>query len=376
MKKAHVIFILKVLISALFLLSAVAKSFPIWAFEKQLVDLGIVDWCLAPYLCRAIIAMETAIAIAILQKHFLKTFVIPLTMILLVIFCVHLGIQIYQSGAMNGNCGCFGQLIPMTPLEALLKNIATIAILWYLYKNVSDLEKGANRFIYLLFIYTLSALIMFAMFPFAPCKDEDDNAKLNLPVIITDTVSPVADSTGNAVDTSASVAAVTVDTAGKTKPSADTAVRAVPAPARMKSPFSEFTEFSGKSVNLDEGKKLVCLFVPGCDHCRHAAKDIVALSKKVKMPPVYIIFMNEELFKLPEFFEETKAKYPYYVLDNIPKFFKLLGNGSTPGVFYMWNGNIIRAWEGINDHEFKIDGLKQVIQSEQNAPDPAGWWLK
>ena len=60
-----------------------AKSFPIWAFEKQLVDLGIVNWCNAPYLARLIIALETAIAIAILQKHYIKSFVIPVTILLL-----------------------------------------------------------------------------------------------------------------------------------------------------------------------------------------------------------------------------------------------------------------------------------------------------
>ena len=126
----------------MFLLSAVAKSFPIWAFEKQLVDLGIVDWCKAPYLSRLIIALETAIAIAILQKNYLKSFVIPLTIVLLAAFCIHLGIQMVQHGAMNGNCGCFGQLIPMTPLEAFIKNIITIGLLIYLYLNVSDKPKG------------------------------------------------------------------------------------------------------------------------------------------------------------------------------------------------------------------------------------------
>ena len=67
-----------------------------------------------------------AIAIGILQNHFIKSFVIPITILLLTAFCIHLGIQMVEHGAMNGNCGCFGQLIPMTPLEAAIKNIITI----------------------------------------------------------------------------------------------------------------------------------------------------------------------------------------------------------------------------------------------------------
>lgn len=375
MRKGLLVLILQIVISALFLLSAVAKSFPIWAFEKQLVELGIVDWSLAPHLARLIIAMETAIAIAILQRHYLKTFVIPVTMALLVIFCIHLGIQMYQYGAMNGNCGCFGQLIPMTPLEAFIKNLATLAILIFLYKNVNDLEKGQNRFLNLLFIYTLSALIMFFFFPFAPYQKEEDKPKINLPFIPLDTLQPVEDTMKGAEDTAVK-ATVSVDTAARLRPAADTSKKASNAPGPAVSRFSEFTEFSGRAVNLDQGQKIVCLFVPGCDHCRHAAKELAALSKKIKLPPAYIIFMNEELFKLPDFYKETGVKYPYYVLDNIPKFFKLLGNGSatTPGVFYLWNGNIIKAFEGIGEHEFKAEALRKVIASGQNAPGPEAWW--
>ena len=60
-------------------------------------------------------------------------FVILKNIVLLAAFCIHLGIQMVQHGAMNGNCGCFGQLIPMTPLEAFIKNIVTIAMLIYLW---------------------------------------------------------------------------------------------------------------------------------------------------------------------------------------------------------------------------------------------------
>lgn len=373
-KKNILIWSLRVIISALFLLSAVAKSFPIWAFEKQIVDLGITDWCLAPYLARLIIALETAIAIAILQPHYLRSIVIPLTIGLLVIFCTHLGIQMYQSGAMNGNCGCFGQLIPMTPLEAFIKNIVTIAILFYLFKQVKDKDNGENRFINLLFIYTLSALIMFFFFPFAPCKKESVSKN---PVIINSEDSTGADSSVSTIDTDTTTA-IGISSSGKTDALAsgkDSAMPAVKPPAPVQSKFSGFTEFSGKKYNLDKGQKVVCLFVPGCDHCRHTAKELVTLSKKVKLPPIHIIFMNEELFKLPDFFKETGANYPYHVMEDIPGFFTLLGNGATtPGVFYLWNGNIIKAYEGTGDHQFNVKDFKAALESNQTVADKNHWW--
>ena len=79
--KKHLPLIVRIIISGLFLLSAVAKSFPIWAFEKQLVDLGIVDWCNAPYLARLIIAGETAKTNCTNEDNPKETFVELLTSI-------------------------------------------------------------------------------------------------------------------------------------------------------------------------------------------------------------------------------------------------------------------------------------------------------
>lgn len=360
--KKNLPFIVRLIISALFLLSAIAKSFPLWSFEKQIVDLGIVDWCMSHYLARAIIALETAIAIAILQKHYLRSIVIPLTTLLLVAFCIHLGIQMYENGAMNGNCGCFGQLIPMTPLEAFIKNIITIVLLVYLWKKETDLPRGQNRFSNLLLIYSICALVMFVFFPFAPCTFEKEASTKPVPVITFDSQYIEEPSMQQADSTGKSISAIKSDTAKSNNP-ADTSAKEDPGPAKKISKFSEFTMFGGKKVNLDEGKKIVCMFVPGCDHCRDAAKALVALRKKQKLPPVYIIFMDEELFKLEEFYKETGCNFPHTILSDIPKFFKLLGNNaSTPGVFYLWNGNIIKSFEGVGDNQFKAEELAKALQ--------------
>ena len=41
---------------------------------------------------------------------------------MITIFSIHLSTKLLDPG----NCGCFGDLIPMTPLEALVKNIITL----------------------------------------------------------------------------------------------------------------------------------------------------------------------------------------------------------------------------------------------------------
>ena len=112
---------------------------------------------------------------------------------------------------------------------------------------------------------------------------------------------------------------------------------------------------------MDKGKKILCFFAPGCDHCLQAAKDLKALQKQVKMPEIFILFMDEEPEKIPSFLSESGIKAPYQVLD-IPKFWTTLGAGaSTPGVYYLWNGNIIKSFEGIEANQFSSDALKEAI---------------
>ena len=361
--KKHIPLIVKIIISALFLLSAVAKMFPIWAFEKQLVDLGIVDWCLAPYLSRLIIAFEAAIAFAILQKNYIKSIVIPVTILLLIAFCIHLGLQIYEHGAMNGNCGCFGQLIPMTPLEALIKNIVTILLLIYLFKVEKDKEPGKNNFIYLLFIYIFCAWLMFFFFPFCPCKPEEPVVQKPLTILADSINTQKKDSTPTITGTTPSDTLKNPKTNTETIITKKDSVTVYAGPTKINSKFSTYTNFNGKSVDLNDGKKIVCLFVPGCDHCRDAAKELVALRKKTALPPVYVLFMNEEVFKISEFFSEVKSSFPYLVIDDIPSFFKLLGNNATtPGVYYLWNGNIIRSYQGIEEEKFNPIDLQKALQ--------------
>lgn len=333
----------RIVVSVLFLLSAVSKMFPIWMFEKQLIDLGFADWCSSPYYVRLIIALELAIGIAILQKHWLKRFVIPVTVLLLVAFCVHLSVEIAAHGS-SGNCGCFGQLIPMTPVEALIKNILTIALMFYIYKNVSEHERGKNNFLVPASIYAFSAWLMFMAFPFAPCgkTTTEDQPLVEVPenaIDSTTVVVPIDSSNVNATNVADGPVASTENQG----------------PAQTKSKFASYTSFNGKSVNLDKGKKIVCLFAPGCDHCQATAKEIAQMQKQAGFPEVYILFMDEEVERIPEFFETSKIKAQYKVLD-IPSFWTAMGDGNTPSVLYLWNGNILYSSEGTEANAF--DGVK------------------
>ena len=106
--------------------------------------------------------------------------------------------------------------------------------------------------------------------------------------------------------------------------------------------------------------------MPGCDHCREAAKELGQLFKNPKFPPVYILFMNEETFKIDEFFAESNTNFPYLVIQDIMEFWNLLGTKSTtPGVYYMWNGNVVKSYQGLDNEKFNAQEMNRIIESNQ-----------
>jgi thiol-disulfide isomerase/thioredoxin len=338
-RNLYISWTLRILLCGLFVFSAITKMLPLTPFEKQLVDLGFADWHTAPYYARLIIGIELGLGIALIQNHFFKRIVIPLTALLLVAFCIHLSYQI--AIGQGGNCGCFGQFIEMTPTEALIKNIVTLGFLGWLFV-ISQEKKSANRFSFLLLIWSFSTLFMFMAFPFAPFKELD--------IVTVDTSSIPWEDESTPVSQ-------TVDTTKAQTASAPTVV-VNPGPAAVVSKFAKLNVFSGLKVKIDEGKRIVCFFIPGCDHCREAARALAELSKDPNFPKVYVYFGDEEVEKIDEFFQVAGKKYPYQVL-GMGEFFTLMGpQGETPGILYMWNGNIQKSYFG---EQFNKEDLKNTV---------------
>ena len=374
--KPYLPWALRIFLSVLFLFSAYAKLYPsayfaITTFEmKQLVPLGFSE-CMAPYFSRFIIGAEIALGIGFLQPHFLRKMVIPLSALLLVIFNIHLAYSIVTG--IGGNCGCFGDLLPMTPLQAFIKNVLTLGLLFWLWKIIAESDKIVNHNIFIPISLALgSILFMFVYIPFCPCKakkatdgeenqynsvvlygedDEDDivNTPINAPVEMNDNPSENSEEK-NKKDK------ISEDN------KADQRVEPVAAyePPKVKSGFEKY------APNIDEGKKLLLFFAPGCDHCQEAAHTLVQMSKKDRnFPKMFIIFMDEETEKIPAFFEKAGRKISHTILDVGAFWGAIDTQRDTPGVLYLWNGNQVIFFDGINDNEFKEDKLKKALQKER-----------
>ena len=309
MLKKNLQLIIRVLVSALFLLSAFAKLYPTPMYgitkvfeEGQLIPMGFSE-NIAPYISRLIIAIEFFIAFAILQKSYLKKLVIPTSILMLFVFSLHLAYSIFLGD--SENCGCFGELIPMTPIQALFKNIITLGVLGYLYKNTPDDKENSCSKLSIQFLSIL--LLMFALLP--------------------------------------------VQTVGKNKR------------------VSSFTEYVVADMDMNDGKKILCFFDAGCEHCMTAAKSLNELSDSIAyFPEIHIIFSDSEADRIPDFFDHAGREYSYQVLpfynedDEINSYLEILGHEyENPAVIYLYNGNQIRFYDGTGVNAFNADEFKKLF---------------
>jgi len=356
--KKYISWTLRVIVSALFIVSALAKLskghlldspyFAISTFEvKQLYPLGFSEW-LAPHFSRTLIGIEMALGLLLLQNNWLRKFIVPITTLLLAVFIGHLSYVTFLSGGNTGNCGCFGELLPMTPIEAIIKNIVAIGMLGYLYYLLPKKEKQGNFWILttVLFATILGIYMLAPIQPAASAFSISESKQTAVDSIAADTVKI------KTVETPI-VATDTVKKTGVKMPDVKTKIDE---PEKHKSGYAQYFP------NIDKGRKTLCFFVPGCDHCRHAAKELTELRKTNKnFPEISIVFMNEEADLIPDFFKEAGAEYPYKIIEIIP-FWKVLGNGKdTPGVKYLWNGNEYKYYWGIGDNKFDPVDYQKLI---------------
>ena len=305
----NITLISRLLISALFLLSAIAKLYPTPLYgitkvfeEGQLIPMGFSE-DFAPFLSRLIIAFEFFIAFAILQTHYIKKLIIPSTILLLIIFNVDLALDIFVGN--DENCGCFGQLIPMTPTEALIKNIFTILLLIFIYRNMND--KKESSFLLLINAYLIISVLMFSLLPIATNSSSKQ--------------------------------------------------------------ISSYSSYVDEAFNINEGKKILCFFDAGCEHCMDAAKSLTEIaSNSTEFPDVHIIFSDTEEGKIPDFLKYSGKEYSYQIMefynpdDDINSYLEVLGfEYENPVIIYYNNGNQMRFYDGTGSNEYNAKDFESLF---------------
>lgn len=364
--KTYIAWGIRIAMAGMFFLSAYAKIYPspssyatISTFEvKQLYTMGFTEM-LAKYFSRTLIGMEFALGVLMLFPFNLKKWVIPATILMLGIFCIELSYEIATVGN-KGNCGCFGALLPMTPLQALTKNLISIGLLVLLLLKFEKNIKEKNNFLVLTNVSLACILCVFMAVPL-----------FKKPTELTDSqnTTPQVENTNTGDSDTSSVQNAPV--VNPEKPANATATNASneAKPVKPVGPPQKSSGYAKYFADVDNGKQILCFFAPSCDHCKNTAKELTQLKKaNPNFPQIQILFMDEAAEEIPAFFEFAGAKYNYKVLDII-EFWKVLGNGKdTPGVAYFWNGKNIKFYYGTTETGspsiFNKNELEKVVKKE------------
>lgn len=266
------------LLSGLFFLSGIVKLFPVELFEYTFVDLGLANWQGAPFVARMFIAFELVLAMVLLvpMRKFLLSGLVT-CFVFLMVMNVYLIWQWLVYGN-QGNCGCFGMLIPMTPAQSLQKNIGMSGLcigVFLLRKNLFTLP-FRNKLV-LMVMLIISILLPFVVNPVTPSSMQANREyKVNLQLSLL-----------------------------KHKPLFD----------------------------FDKGKYMVAFLSLTCPHCKLAAYKLALMKKQNPKIPVFL-FLNGEPENEARFFAETRAIHlPHAYMSFKEGFVENAGN-SLPAIYY------------------------------------------
>ena len=157
---------LQLLLAITFLFSAYTKAVGPGFFEITLMDQGIApNRYIAAYLARFFIGLEFALGFLMLLPFYIKQ-LMQFTFFLLGGFTLHL-VYLWSIGDTD-NCGCFGEMISMTPEQSIIKNIIMLTIALAVFKTAET--KKIKKIIPVVF----SAITIISMWIILPIPNHNE----------------------------------------------------------------------------------------------------------------------------------------------------------------------------------------------------------
>lgn len=279
---------LRIIIALVFILSGLTKLFPIHLTELNLVYHHIANWNYSPYLTRILIIAEIVLGLALLFGVSYKKWTLYAAITFLGLFSVYLIILLLNEGN-NQNCGCFGSVIPMTPLESLFKNIILILILMLIIRTAHPNNSKVRTSLFLL-LGLSSSIVILIYFPIYTWLNVDPVPNKTVPF---DFIKPIT--------------------------------------------------FKPKgTVNLKEGNKLIAVFNMACNNCRELAFKLGIIAKQKKIDNLYLMLVGEP-DEIDDFIKETHLHAPY-VRYTFFEFIKLYPHSTWPWIILTEEGKIKKQW--------------------------------
>ncbi|MDA0778858.1 MAG: DoxX family protein [Bacteroidetes bacterium] len=349
----------RILLSFLFVFGAVSKLVSMPFFDGMVAELLLgkdyfdnpVGMIWVQWLTRILVAAELVLGLALLQNKWFKKIVLPATLGMLVLFTIHLFYEGFRqvNGFTEGNCGCFGDVLPMTNLESIIKNVIGMLIGIYVLLTFKkeDVFKSwvSPTLLGVITLFTLSFGIK-SYEAVAPSVLDELGTIPAIELMQADSIAQAAIAESETI-----IAETEIDVTEKiiNKPSVDSVktskVVSVKTPSDLTLELLYKYAPSIKSQNLASGIKMVCLFSMTCSHCQEVYRDLSAMKSSGKLPELFLVNYGTEYEQNYFFSQAGDSKDAHTRTEDFTHFKRMLEGKTYPRILVIKNGKIEKEWD-------------------------------
>lgn len=284
---------IEILIGIVFVAAAALKAIDLHAFAVQIQYYGVIsDPSLVRYAALTSVGVETIFGVLLLVGIRARGLAYVANLLLLLVFTGLVGYAWAYHGLKD--CGCFGKLIPLGPLETTLKNVALMALLFWAWRRAKRFDYGVNAPVSNTaeMVRSMSALGALAVVAF--CIVYADNSPFFHP------------------------------------PKVD-----------KEHPFAQFQVETpeGEVLDLGKGEYFVAMMSTTCDDCVAAVDPLNEIYVSQSTPPLLALMLGSEE-TLKEFDALTTPTFPRRLIDDI-QFLSLIGK-EPPRFYIIQDGKPLR----------------------------------
>ena len=279
------------------MLSSIAKLSSMESFELYIFSFGFATFDICSLVARAVVIMEFLLG-SFLVFNLLPRFTKGITAAFLVIFSIFLLWRLIAGD--TESCHCMGDVIDMNPIQSLIKNAFLAVLLAVSWKTGRCVFSRQNLIAFLITAVTAVTLFLICPPDFYYRNTSESNDLSH------EAFRPVAD-----------------------------------------------------SLDLSEGRRIICFYSATCEHCRHCASKMAGIIRRHDIPldSVSVLFMQTHAAQdsvVTAFYAEhgDDLVLPYHDLH--PFDFIPLTNGSMPLVTLFKDGNLIKEYDYLSLDEKEL----------------------
>ena len=144
-------------IGGMFIIAAILKLISIDDFEIYVYSFDVFNFLLTSLFSRLLIAGELVLGLMLIFKMCYK-FAWRATLSVQILFTLFLiYVMIFRN---DSNCHCFGELVELSPLESIIKNVVVIVMLFFIKTTRLQDYKTTSKFVGLRKVLLIAAVII------------------------------------------------------------------------------------------------------------------------------------------------------------------------------------------------------------------------